>query len=69
MPLHRLALSLIPHLLCLHSLKLSDILADLIIDSCSPPKCGASGGVKCQTIPLFDVDALILSYLIAGATL
>ena len=43
------------------STALSDLLADFIIDSCTPPKCGASGGVKCQTIPLFDVDALILS--------
>ena len=35
--------------------------ADLIMDSCAPPKCGASGGLKCHWIPFFALDSLILS--------
>ena len=30
--------------------------ATLIIVSCTPPKCGASGGLKCHMTPLFAVD-------------
>ena len=38
------------------------LFADLIIDSWIPPKCGAYGGLKCQTIPLFAIDSLIFSW-------
>ena len=34
--------------------------AALIIVSCTPPKCGASGGLKCYITPLFAVDWAIL---------
>ena len=35
--------------------------ADFIMASCTPPKCGASGGLKCHFTPLFAADSVILS--------
>ena len=42
------------------SIALMAFFADLIIDSCAPPKCGASGELKCHFTPLFPTAALIL---------
>ena len=34
--------------------------ADFIMDSCTPPKCGANGGLKCHLTPLCATDSWIL---------
>ena len=44
------------------SMALIDFFADLIIASCTQPKCGASGGLKCHTILLFEIDSLTFSW-------
>ena len=38
------------------------LFADLVNDLCTPPKCGADGGLKCHCIPLFAIDSLIFSW-------
>ena len=43
------------------SVALMALFADLIIDSCAPPKRGASVGFKWYTTPLFEIDSLIFS--------